>query len=727
MRQFACRAVVAAAALCAATAQATTYYVNTNSWGDGNSGTSNTFPWKTIAKVNSTAVSGDTVLFYRGGVWNETLEVRSGITYGAYGSNTPKPVISGARNAGALTWTRYQPGQNIWVAVTNGTGNNIGAGAVRHLHLNGVRLTRARFPNAGQGAFTNSTSGGSRYNKVTATGDYTTLNVGGSAGLAGQDIVGATAFVRTVGSDLFEYTVNGWKPGSTTALGLTSKWLLDDWDLVLKYDIAAGVGYWLENKLWMLDSPGEWFFEAGTGTNPVNKLYVWMPNGASPAGQALQASTLSSAVRAVNASNFTISDIEVRETLGDAISITGATTATLERIDVKRSGRRGMSIWNASNITIRNANIQDSFGNGLWLGDARGGATASQPVVNANVSFTTINNSGQNGLGMPGAHLGIGGSFIYNTVSNSASAGIIAQSGTSIQYNTVLNSCTDFEDCGGIYVAQPQNDPAKLSSTPGTEPYTAVKASNNMVINSNIVVTGNANPDGTPHEGYGDVRGIYLDDFVNGVTVSNNYVSGMRYGIMLHTTFNNTIQGNRLIGNRSFNLKLQEDQVRDVNSQLTGSTTSQYYNGQMVNNIIQSNAMVASKSTSAPTLAIPNIVQNAPAATGQLASYDLNRYATLNPNRPDILVYNYGTDTTISDMTLANWQAINKDLQGSFRAFRTDGEAYGFYTATGADTRTIACPAINQANCNSFVNLRTGSAVTFPITLPASSSIIVIR
>lgn len=727
MRQFARLTGAAAAALCAVTAHAATYYVNTNSWGDSNPGTSSVFPWKTIAKVNSTAVAGDTVLFYRGGVWNETLQVKSGITYGAYGSNSPKPVISGSRDVSGLTWTRYQPDKNIWVAVTNGSGANIETGAIRHLHLNGMRLTRARYPNAGQGQFTNSTSGGSRYNKVTASADYLTLSVGTNAVLAGKDLVGATAFVRTVGSDLFEYTVAGWKAGSSTALSLTPKSLLDDWNLVLQYPITENTGYWLENKLWMLDAAGEWYFEAGTGTNPVNKLYVWMPNGASPAGQGLQASSQTSAMVAQNASNFSVSDIEVRETLGDAISMKGINTATLERIDVKRSGRRGMSVWDSSNVTIRTVNIQDSYGNGLWLGDARGGATASQPVINANVSYSTINNSGQNGLGMPGVHLGIGGSFTYNTVSNSASAGIIAQSGTTIQFNTVLNSCSDFEDCGGIYVAQPQNDPIKLSNTPGTAPYTAVKASNNMVINGNIVVTGNANPDGTPHDGPGDVRGIYLDDFVNGVTVSNNYVSGMRYGIMLHTTFNNHIQGNRLIGNRSFNLKLQEDQVRDVTSHLTGATTSQFYNGQMVNNIIQDNAMVASKLASNPTLAIPNIVQNAPAATGQLATYDLNRYATLNPNRPEILVYNYGSDVTNPDMTLIDWQTIGKDPQGSFRAYRTDGEAYGFYTATGAATQSITCPAINQANCSSFVNLRTGSAVTFPISLPANSSIILIR
>lgn len=726
MRPFSRLTAAALATLCSASAFAATYYVNPNSLGDGNSGTSSTWPWKTIAKVNATAVSGDTVYFYRGGVWNETLQVKSGVTYGAYGSNTPKPVISGSRYVGGLSWARTSATSNIWVATTNST---IETGAIRHLYLNGARLTRARHPNVSTvptqppfTPFTNSTTGITRYARIAATGDYTTLNIEAGALPAGADPTGATAFVRAVGSDLFESTVKGWKASSTSALDLIETPLLDDWGLYLRYNNNKDFGYWLENKLWMLDSPGEWYFDA-----PNHKLYVWAPNGASPANQGLYAASQANAVVGRNVSNVSLTNIEVRETLSDAISMSGASNVTLTAVDVNRSGRRGVSIWNASNITINTGNIQDSFGMGLWLGDPRGGPTASQPTVNANVSSTTINNSGQKGLGQGGVLFGIGGTFTGNTVSNSASGGVIVYRNTSMTNNTVVNSCTDFDDCGGIYVAQPVIDGAKLQAASPTAPFTSILTSNNLKIMNNIVSIGRPNPDGTPGTGYGDVRGIYLDDYVNGATVSGNYVSGVTYGIMLHTAFGNSITDNLLIGNRSFNLKLQEDPVRDVAVQ-TGQIPDDgiRFTGQMVGNTILHNGMVTGKNSAAPTLAIPNIVQNA-AATANLASYDKNRYGTTNPNNPGILVYNYGGDVTISDMTLANWQAIGKDLQGDFRAYRTDGEAYGFYTATGAATRSIPCPAVNQANCNSFVNLLTGTAVTFPISLPANASVIVIR
>ena len=80
-----------------------TYYVS-NSGSDSNSGTSQSSPWKTIAKVQrflGNLRPGDRVLFERGGIWYEQLNVdnvngASGlpITFGNYGSGN-LPVIDG--------------------------------------------------------------------------------------------------------------------------------------------------------------------------------------------------------------------------------------------------------------------------------------------------------------------------------------------------------------------------------------------------------------------------------------------------------------------------------------------------------------------------------------------------------------------------------------------------------------------------------------------------------
>ena len=75
------------------------YYVDATLGDDSNPGTQ-TQPWKTVSKVNSTSFNaGDSIYFKRGETWRETLTIPSSgsdgslITFGAYGSSD-KPIIS---------------------------------------------------------------------------------------------------------------------------------------------------------------------------------------------------------------------------------------------------------------------------------------------------------------------------------------------------------------------------------------------------------------------------------------------------------------------------------------------------------------------------------------------------------------------------------------------------------------------------------------------------------
>ena len=90
---------------------ATDYYVNPNSIGDSNSGTSRWRPWKTLDKVNSfNFAPGDRVFFFKGGAWEGTLKVQSGVSYGSYPSDSTAavPVIRAASNVGKLSWSLYR-------------------------------------------------------------------------------------------------------------------------------------------------------------------------------------------------------------------------------------------------------------------------------------------------------------------------------------------------------------------------------------------------------------------------------------------------------------------------------------------------------------------------------------------------------------------------------------------------------------------------------------------
>ena len=101
-------------------ASGTVYYVS-NSGSDSYDGTEQTHttgstgPWQTIAKVNSSTFNpGDSILFKAGDTWREQLTVPSSgsagnpITFGAYGSATSSPIISGTNLLTSWTATEYR-------------------------------------------------------------------------------------------------------------------------------------------------------------------------------------------------------------------------------------------------------------------------------------------------------------------------------------------------------------------------------------------------------------------------------------------------------------------------------------------------------------------------------------------------------------------------------------------------------------------------------------------
>ena len=94
----------------ATSSSATIYYVSESTGNDANGGTSTATAWQTIAHVNTqTFQPGDSVLFKRGDVWNESLAPPSSgsagnpITFDAYGTGAA-PNLTGYRAVPASAW-----------------------------------------------------------------------------------------------------------------------------------------------------------------------------------------------------------------------------------------------------------------------------------------------------------------------------------------------------------------------------------------------------------------------------------------------------------------------------------------------------------------------------------------------------------------------------------------------------------------------------------------------
>jgi hypothetical protein len=103
-----------------AMASATTYYVSSSTGNDANNGTSSSTAWQTIAHVNGQSFQpGDSILFKRGDVWNESLVPASSgssgnpITFDAYGTGAA-PNLTGYYAVPATAWVLVTG--NAWKA-----------------------------------------------------------------------------------------------------------------------------------------------------------------------------------------------------------------------------------------------------------------------------------------------------------------------------------------------------------------------------------------------------------------------------------------------------------------------------------------------------------------------------------------------------------------------------------------------------------------------------------
>lgn len=141
------------AALFAVSASAATYYVDSVSGSDSNSGTGTSAAWKSLSKVNELiAQPGDRILLKRGGSWTGTLWPKGSGTSSApividnYGTGN-LPLINGNGNEAAV----YLYNQQYWeinnLEITNSNGSssrrngiyvvNQGGGTLNHIQISG--------------------------------------------------------------------------------------------------------------------------------------------------------------------------------------------------------------------------------------------------------------------------------------------------------------------------------------------------------------------------------------------------------------------------------------------------------------------------------------------------------------------------------------------------------------------------------------------------------------
>lgn len=611
---------------------ATDYYVNPNSIGDSNFGTSRSLPWKTLDKVNSFSFAqGDRVFFFKGGAWEGTLKVQSGVSYGSYPSDSTAaaPVIRAASNVGKLSWSLYRG--KIYVAdvtsVLKGGEDIEGVkypAVITQLSYNNLRLQRARYPNvnglvgaANAGVFGWGKNRFLRMAKGTPVRDDSTVQTmlieSGALplGLAASDLEGAQVLAKNWPWYLTRYNLTAVQAGQT-GFALSAD---PTWPGAKAFRLSEGNGYWLENKLWMLDKPGEWVFFNG-------KLYVWLPDDASPAGKSLYASTRVHAIEGRGAKSVSISDLVAADSMGDAIAITGATTSvTIKNVGAWRAGAMGIKVINngSGSGSISGSTVSDSAGTAIYLG--------SDSTRNINVINNRIYNAGMGSFAWAAVWLGHASVATGNVIDNSSYIGLRTGKLNRVEDNLITRSCMEFDDCGGIYARGMDYDGRLYGLSYAHD--VGGNISQNFVDGAPLSQAPDrvdGLPDVKVNTKTSAVNGIYLDDFAGSVTVSGNYVTGADTGVILHYGRYNTVSNNTLVGNLRTQVFMQENK----HGNLISFDDPQYCGGQpncnatnyMYGNVVSGNLMASSLPN--PVMTLTSDFQG----VADFARYSGNTYAT---------------------------------------------------------------------------------------------------
>ena len=374
----------------------------------------------------------------------------------------------------------------------------------------------------------------------------------------------------------------------------------------------AGWGFYFYDAKWMLDSPGEWFFD-----NTTQTIYLWTPTSENP-GYRVSVATNGTAIDLSTLSNMTVENLE----------IDGAST--------------GVDISNSKNVTLRNLNIYNIAGRAIEAKQSMVPTIATNHIIRAGLSaihayYSTnavIENNVLSQIGVflnkegtrislpmktEAAIFGGYGSLIQdNFLSDIGSSGITSQKDNDINSNVIQRSCFTLNDCSGIYLY-----PESLGT----------------VISSNLILEVPGDLDGTPNGETKLANGIYLDDGTSGISVTGNTVKGATDSIHIHNGGQNTISNNILYGSERGLIWQQEDSTA---------------NGGISGNIVTENQFFpTAKDVAIYNTSLSNDVF-------KFATYDNNHYSTI---QSPIIVTESGPGFS-KDYNFMDWQtATNNGIQ----------------------------------------------------------------
>jgi len=437
--------IAAAMTVLSRPAEGREYYVATNG-DDANPGTREQ-PLATIGKAAGMLQPGDTAVI-RGGTYRQTVRVT---TSGRKG----KPIRFVAAKGEKVILSGTEPIRSKWSLHKGRIYKTKVDLEFAQIFLDGRMMVEARWPDMRPDQILDPTTWahagkGSRYGKmvdpnlaktgVDFTGALATLNVAHQFFTWTRRVAG-----HDKGGDTFTYDRD--LPGITHYADKTRQWEDDR--------------YYLSGKLEVLDSPHEWFLDAKTRT-----LYLWAPDGRSPAGRCVEAKVRDYAIDAAGADyvelrglHFFAATFRFRKCSHCVVDGCHVRFASYSREALERAARRSATPrtqMSGSHNTIRRCSIGHASNTGLSISGAHN-------LVEDNVIHDVCWNGSLDHSALKLGQLGrdrpknSGCVVRRNTLFNAGNAILhfIGQGGYVVEYNHVYNGGLCCKDVALVYTGGP--------------------------------------------------------------------------------------------------------------------------------------------------------------------------------------------------------------------------------------------------------------------------------
>jgi hypothetical protein len=474
-------------------------------------------PWRTLGPLQALSArlpAGHGIFLRCDGVWRAALsltaqQLSDGAVVAGYGPEcsarratlTGADVFAGNWQKVGAVWTRQLPA---------------GTPKISQLFIDGQAQRIAQWPNAGFAA----ANAGLLQAGETTPRPLVALQPADTTSLADKDLLGATVQIRS----------HAWLIETRRALALRSGQI--ELDRAPDWPARAGRTYLLQDQLWMLDQPGEFFHDTVT-----QRLHLIAP-------AALAAADL----------NTLLVEGTVRPT---ALSITGRRATSVTGLALLAAADTGLNILDAPETKVDGIEASDNAVNGLklthsvrlpaavpgslitgsrFVGNGRYGIDAVGAVrtlvLGNHVADTGAGPQHQAGV-IAGIANGAGGRTEGNRVENSAYIGIhfSSQDASQVLRNHVEGFCLRLTDCGGIYTWTGQANGALAGGA---------------VVAGNRVITAPKAPRPVPKVQTDIIVGIYIDDHSHGVAVQDNLVAHAPMGVFVHNASRTRVIGNRI-------------------------------------------------------------------------------------------------------------------------------------------------------------------------------------